>query len=350
MSNGSQIGGVVGAVVGGVIGFYTGNPLMGVQYGYAIGSGLGAYIDPVKTQGPRLEDASQQTSSVGMVIPFGYGTFTTMGNIIWADELKEHKKTERVGKGGGQKNTTFTYTRSYAIGVAKGPLSRYVWVKKNAKLVYADDPVGLGTAMGWSSKQISDLVAASAKFLQSHTLYYGTSDQMPDSTIVAVEGVGNVSPFRDLAYVVVENADLTAMQGAVDQYEFCVFRGSGRAYTTPPYTIIAEDAMDVVSEPRNGKAFERVADEADISSVAVGGTLSTTLQHLDGPIESMDVSSVTVGGTHDTVLHRYSMSPESTDVQSVTIGGTLDFALMRYENYDPEQLDISSTALGGTLT
>lgn len=349
--SGSQIGGAVGAVVGGVIGFYTGNPLAGVQYGYAIGSAIGAYVDPVKTQGPRLEDAAQQTASVGMVIPFGYGTFTVKGNIIWTDELKEHKKTERVGKGGGQKNTTFTYTRSFAIGVSKGALTRFVWIKRNGKLCYAADPTALGTAMGWSSKQISDLVKASAKFLQSHTLYYGTDEQMPDSTIVAVEGVGNVSPFRRLAYMVAENVDLTAMQGAIDQYEFCVFRGFGKSYTTPPYAVIAQDAMDVSLSPLDSKVFQRAVDEQDVSSVAVSGEINDVLlRYTITPSDEQDVSSVALGGEINDVLLRYNNGHDSTDVQSVAISGIIDTVRLNYENYDPEPLDVSSRAIGGTLT
>lgn len=235
---GQAIGAIGGAIIGGIIG----GPA-GAQFGYAIGSAIGGYVDPTKTSGPRLTDAQNQTSTVGGVIPFGYGTYTCAGNIIWVDRLIEHKKTERVGKGGGQKNTTYTYTRSYAIGISE-TISSYVWIKKNGKLVYAANPASLGAAMGWTSKQISDLAAASNKFLQMATLYYGTASQMPDSTIVAVEGVGNVSPFRDLAYIVLENEDLTDTQGAVSQYEFCVNATPPEAYlTSKPYAQYLDDSM-----------------------------------------------------------------------------------------------------------
>lgn len=349
MSNGSQIGGALGAVVGTVVGFYTGNPLAGAQYGYAIGSAIGGYVDPVKTQGPRITDAQAQTSSVGGIIPFGFGAFTTAGNIIWRDELKEHKKTERVGKGGSQKNTTYTYTRSYAIGVCKGVITRFIWVKKNGKLVYAADPVALGGIMGWSSKQISDLQAASAKFLQSHTIYYGTDDQMPDSTISAVEGPGNVSPFRDLAYIVAENVDLTAMQGAIDQHEFCVFRGFGKAYTTPPYAVLASDSLDTPSESIGANVFVIEPGEADLSSVALDGELSETLLGYSAPPEAVDLSSVALAGTIADTLLRYEHG-EAADISSVAINGTQEVTLLQYQNYDPESQNVSSIALGGTLS
>ena len=232
------------AIVGAGVGFLIGGP-KGAQWGYAIGSVVGGYVDPTKVYGPRLEDAATQTSTVGGVIPFGYGVFTCAGNIIWADELKEHKKSERAGKGSSQKNITYTYTRSYAIGVCEGQIFGYLWIKKNGKLVYASDPAGLGAAMGWTGKQISDLSAASAKFLQETTLYYGSDVQMPDSTIVAVVGVGNVSPFRDLAYIVKENEDLTDTAGAVSQYEFCIRATPPEAYlTSHPYAQYYADTVD----------------------------------------------------------------------------------------------------------
>lgn len=277
--SGSQIGGVVGGVVGGVIGFYTGNVAAGVQWGYAIGSAAGGYIDPERTYGPRLEDASAQTSTVGGVIPFGYGTFTCMGNIIWCDQLIEHVTTERVGKGGGEKQTTYTYTRSYAIGVCEGPISRYMWIKKNGKIVYAANPAALGAAMGWDGAQIGDLAAASNEFMQMATLYYGSASQMPDPVIEAVEGVGNVAPHRDLAYIVLENEDLTDMQGAVSQYEFCVFVGAAKSYTTPPYPAPPISDPAIFSMRPLGGQLKLIlretafSDEAAFAMQPLGGSL-----------------------------------------------------------------------------
>lgn len=350
MSNGSQIGGVVGGVVGGIIGFYTGNVAQGVQWGYAIGSAVGGYVDPTRTYGPRLEDASAQTSTVGGPIPFGYGTFTVAGNIIWADALVEHKKTERVGKGGSEKQTTYTYTRSYAIGVCEGPITNFVWIKKNGKLVYSANPGALGAAMGWTGSMVSDLSAASSEFRGMATLYYGTADQMPDSTIEAVVGVGNVSPFRDLAYIVLENEDLTDMQGAVSQYEFCVFRGAARSYTTPPYPLYVEDSLDVEQHTVASYVLTPPLDQMSVSHVAVSGELRELIQRYGYGPELLDVSHTVVSGSLLSVKATYSYGPESMDVSHSAIGGNLWLTLLRYSNYIPEALDVSHTPTGGTLT
>lgn len=289
MSSGSQIGGVVGGIVGGIIGFYTGNVAGGIQYGYAIGSAVGGYVDPTRTHGPRLEDASQQTSTVGGVIPFGYGVFTCAGNIIWADRLVEHKKTERVGKGGSEKQTTYTYTRSYAVGVCEGPIHEYLWVKVNGKLVYASDPAGLAAAMGWTGQMVDDLVASSNEWLQSTTLYMGTDTQMPDSTIVAVEGVGNVSPFRNLAYIVKENEDLTDMRGAVSQHEFCVRATPPEAYlTSKPYPVYGQDRVSTAVGFETGNL--RPVVQQGFGQDAIGTGITFGVATLRAPIVETDGS------------------------------------------------------------
>ncbi len=300
MSNGRQIGGVIGGVIGFVASGF--NP-KGFQWGYAIGSVVGGYVDPTKVYGPRLEDAATQTSTVGGVIPFGYGVFTCTGNIIWADELKEHKKSERAGKGGSQKNITYTYTRSYAIGVCEGQIFGYLWIKKNGKLVYASDPAGLGAAMGWTGKQISDLSAASAKFLQETTLYYGSDVQMPDSTIVAVVGVGNVSPFRDLAYIVKENEDLTDTAGAVSQYEFCIRATPPEAYLTSlPYSQFFQSEAMTGLAPTGGNLKKPLVESAMQADNAVVGLAPTGGELKMPPLQNFkDASTAALAPTGGTL-------------------------------------------------
>lgn len=223
----------VGGIIGGAIGFIWGP--VGAQIGFAIGSMVGGYVDPVKVKGPRLTDATTQTSTVGGVIPFGYGTFVTAGNVIWRGDLKEHKKTQRQGKGGGAKTTTYTYTRSYAVGVCQGAIYGFRWIKRNGKKVYTSDP-----------NATAEERAYSAKWLQKCTLYTGTETQMPDSTIVAREGVGNVSAFHGLAYIVVEDDDLTDLSGAIPQYEFCINATPPEAYlTSHPYPQYLDDSLKV---------------------------------------------------------------------------------------------------------
>ncbi len=265
----------VGGIIGGAIGFVVsgGNPI-GAQIGFAVGAGVGAYVDPVRVKGPRLTDATTQTSTVGGVIPFGYGTFVTAGNVIWCGDLKEHKKTQRQGKGGGAKTTTYTYTRSYAVGVCQGAIYGFRWIKRNGKKVYTTDP-----------NATAEELAYSAKWLQKCTLYLGSEAQMPDSTIVAREGVGNVSAFRGLAYIVVEDDDLTDLSGAIPQYEFCINATPPEAYlTSHPYPQYLSDGATAVLAPTGGQLKAMVlhatlaSDGATASLAPTGGSLASVLK------------------------------------------------------------------------
>lgn len=260
--SGSQIGGVVGAIAGSFI------PGVGTQLGYAIGSAIGGYIDPTKIQGPRLTDATAQTSNVGVPLPFGYGVFPTAGNVIWADELKEHVKRQRQGKGGGAKTTTYTYTRSYAIGICEGPIYGYVQIKRNGKLVYTSDP----------NAPVSDK-DYSAKWLQKVTLYYGDEEQMPDSTIEAVVGAGQVAAFRGLAYIVVENDDLTDLAGAIPQYEFVVNSTKPDVFiTSHPYPIYSKEYTSANASPIYGRLktelhLLEIDDRCEVGTLPISGEL-----------------------------------------------------------------------------
>lgn len=311
MSNGSEVGGIIG----GVIGAYFGGT-QGFQWGYAIGSSIGGYVDPQRSYGPRLTDATTQTSTVGGVIPFGYGIFTTAGNIIWTDELKEHRHEERAGKGGGEKQITYTYTRSYAIGVCKGKLHRYLWIKRNGKLVYAAEPAKLGQSMGWNAKLIADLTTSSRKFMEKCTLYYGTDDQMPSATIVAVKGVGNVSPFRDLAYIVLKDDDLTDLRGGIAQFEFCV-QASGLGYvTSPPYVLESVDNYSV--------NLELAAVRVDETVIQLGG--------FSAQIE-IDLEVVETRLPEFTTIEGFGIASELPSIELISVRTQQEIYLGRSESF-----------------
>lgn len=259
-------GATAGGIVGGIIGFVASgfNPV-GFQIGFMIGSGIGGYVDPMKIQGPRLTDASRQTSMDGVPIAFGYGTFPTAGNVIWSDRLIERKKTSRQGKG-GPKVTEYTYTRSYAVGICEGPIDGILMIKRNGKVVYdartAEDipiiaaPGGGGLAGPAIRRLIAQLNAQRQGFMGKATIYLGDEEQLPDPTIEAVEGAGNVPAHRGMAYMVVKDEDLTDLQGAIPQYEFVVAKSATAGAVTAPTPEAAVTARFV-------NAHFPLADEAD---------------------------------------------------------------------------------------
>ncbi|MCW0458962.1 hypothetical protein NB717_000030 [Xanthomonas sacchari] len=207
---------IAGGVVGAVIGYFVsgGNPT-GIAWGFSIGAGIGASTITTNVSTPRLTDAVNQTSTVGGTIAQGSGAFPCSGNLIWVSDLKETKvKKKSGGKGGGGTSTTsWRYSRSYAIGVCLHEVDQFITIKRNGKVVYTVDPSASVDDVGYSKQWAAKV-----------RMYLGSETQMPDPTIESLEGAGNVSAYRGLAYIVVKDDDLTDLLGAVPQYEFVVSR------------------------------------------------------------------------------------------------------------------------------
>ena len=148
---------VGGAVAGALLAPFTGgliNPYTGAEIGFTIGGILGGILFPGKLPpGPRLNDLLVSTATDGAPIPFGYGTTRVAGNIIWAPPIVEHSTTHSVK--GGPRQTTFTYTASFAASFGEGPgtISR-IWF--DSKVVY--DTSGT-TAAVTAASQLSDTAA-----------------------------------------------------------------------------------------------------------------------------------------------------------------------------------------------
>lgn len=228
---------LIGAA-GAAVGFYFGGP-QGAAWGWQIGYGVGTIVDPDQIEGPRLNDARTQTSRDGVPIPIVFGVGRVSGNIIWTGDLREIRKKES-GKGGPEV-TTFTYLRTHAIGICRGPILgiRRIW--RDQKLVYdATAPSDLPNPPPVTGVPVQDALlqaqynaVVSGVFAARLTIYLGDETQMPDPEIEAVLGAGNVPAYRGMAYVVIKDDDLTDRAGAIPQYEFEVIT-AGTTEALPP--------------------------------------------------------------------------------------------------------------------
>lgn len=204
----SSTGQIVGGIAGGIIGAFAGNPILGAQ----IGMMAGGYIDPPKGQntvGPRLEDLTVQTSTYGAELPRLNGTVAVTGNIFWleGDAIKEHSKTESArrggkGGGGGPTSTSFSYSATFAIGLAhctSAPIAgiRRLWLGN--RLVY---DAGSG--------DLNSIIASNQQEGVMFKVYRGGDDQAPDPRMQADKGIANVSGYPGRAYIVFYDLDLTA--------------------------------------------------------------------------------------------------------------------------------------------
>jgi len=197
----SSVGQALGMAVGGVIGAFT---PVGFIVGAQIGGMVGGYLDPPKgpnTQGPRLTDLKQQTSSYGVPIPRLYGKDAVFGNVFWIEnnQIKEvATKKKTGGKGGGSKGsvTEYSYYGTFSVGVCLGPVSAIKRIWLNGKLLYVGASSDMSTIVG--STQVE----------QYFTAYLGTDDQPPDPRMQAALGVNATPAFRGLCYLVFKDLPL----------------------------------------------------------------------------------------------------------------------------------------------
>jgi hypothetical protein len=193
--------GAIGAAIGGYFGGSA-----GAQIGFAIGSAIGGMFEP-PLPGPRLSDLTVQVSSYGSFLPITYGGDRVTGNVIWCTDLVEH--TDVSDGKGGPKVEQHTYTVSCAIAINGREIGgiRKIWA--DAKLIYDISDAADGAAH-----------AASEATAALMTVYLGTEDQLPDPTIEAHEGVGNVEAYRGVAYVVFKDMPLSNYGNRLPNFSF----------------------------------------------------------------------------------------------------------------------------------
>jgi len=183
--------------------------------GAQIGMTLGGLLDPPKgpvVEGPRLGDLTTQTSTYGSTIPRVYGTVAVTGNIIWLEnnQLKETvSKKKSGGKGGGSKTTnrTYSYSATFAVGLAdcsvSGPMVgvRRIWIGPD---LWYD-----------AGSSDSDTIVASNAAAAGFAFYPGSDIQNADPRIQAALGANNTPAWRGLAYIVFYDLPLGTYQNSL---------------------------------------------------------------------------------------------------------------------------------------
>lgn len=203
----------VGQALLSITGFAVGSLFGAPQLGFMLGSLAGNSLFPTKLPGqtgPRLSDTRTTTATVGGPVPETMGTDAVAGTVIWMGPLNEISNTEEVGGKGApsQEVTTYSYTQSIAIGLCRGPMGAVLRIWENGALVYD----ARAQQDGETDAAYQARIDASDEYAQGFTLYLGTEDQLPDPTIEADKGVGNVPAFRGLVYIVFHDRQLKEEQ------------------------------------------------------------------------------------------------------------------------------------------
>ncbi len=197
---GMALGGSVGGTVLG---------LSMATIGRAAGAAIGRRIDqqllgsgsePVETG--RVDRFRLTSAAEGADIQQIYGRMRVPGQVIWASSFNEQRSTSGGGKGGPPEPevTTYSYTVSMAVALCEGEINRVgrIWAD-GAEVSRAD---------------------------LNMRVYSGSSDQLPDPKIAAIEGADNTPAYRGTAYVVFENLGLGQFGNRIPQFTFEVIRAS----------------------------------------------------------------------------------------------------------------------------
>jgi len=215
-------------------------PALGIaaSTGWAIGSYLGGAIfrPTVRIEGPRLQDTKVQVSTYGTAIPIVYGAMRIAGNVIDMSDIREHstaKKQRR--KGGGTKYTTYTYEADVAVALCEGEISGVAKIWANGELIYSIAP----------DATVETLIASNA-MAEGFKVYTGSETQMPDATLEALHGAGNVPAYRGIAYVVFSTLWLEKYGNRLPNFEFEVVKVGAQTGSTELQASAAHGADSVV--------------------------------------------------------------------------------------------------------
>lgn len=192
---------IVGAIIGGIYGGPS-----GAQAGYAIGSLVGNAVDPLVIKGPRIGDASVQTSAEGVFRPVVFGTAAVAGNVIERGNRQIKKKRTQQGKGGPVSEEERVYW-TFAIRICEGPISGILRIWEDEKLIF-------------DARTDSPIPEETTDFFSKVRIYLGDEEQLPDPDLESYKGIGNVNAYRGTAYIVFPNWDLTDRRESIATYRF----------------------------------------------------------------------------------------------------------------------------------
>lgn len=311
---GGPVGGMVGRALGALAGGFIDQRLFGGQRVH---------------KGPRLTDLRVMSSTEGAPVPRLWGRMRVAGQVIWATDFIEKRKTQTEGGKGsaaaGPKVRTYSYYANVAVALCEGEIDRVGRV--------------------WADGKIFDMSRVTAR------VYTGSETQGPDSLITAVEGQGNVPAYRGLAYVVFEQLPLAQFGNRLPQLSFEVFRSCGgmeghvRAVSLIPGST--EFGYDTQLVTRSGGEGVTLPENAHAS--AGQSDFSVSLDQLTGACRGLGAVSLVVAWFgNDLRCGRCELRPGVDDAAKVTAPEAWQVAGIGREQARLVTRQDGSAAYGGT--
>lgn len=348
--------GAVGAVVGFIASGF--NPA-GAQYGFVIGSTIGAITAPdVNTEGPRPDDSKLPGASEGDPIPYVEGTARVAGVVAWASAKRViSTTTSQGGKGPDQNVTTYSEEIDVLILLTCNQMAavRRIWAYGKLEWSIADD----ADAQTLADSQTTGLWRA-IRF------YTGAPGQLPDPTYEAAVGVGNAPAYPGRSYVAIDGLQLqSGSQLPVLNFEVCSAATLNR--TSIATWTVSQSGTDGTrdgsgycgsltfrggSEPLYFRNNDGDTDLLDISETG------DTLNAIEPTVVDIDYSAypslgnqgavwVGVGDQPCIITHAISQGPAGPSGFGIVLGFIESLGLVAYEFIEPQGINGLRYALRG---
>lgn len=287
----------------------------------------------------RLGDISQQTAKEGEARVVVWGRVRPIaGNLIHVQEpIKRMVKVGEVstgGKGGGKKKKQDQYAehvfRSYALGVCEGPITGYLRIWRNNKLVY--------DARGneWGEKN-------NGVFLKNYRLYTGDWEQLPDPTLQSIWG--DIPAYRSTAYIVAIDEDLTDMGGAVPQWQFEVWREDFLAVLTSEVYEAEEHTSEVYEgEDATSTLYPIEFDDSLAPSAAAPSVREIPVPKGD---DAMGIAMLAPSVSRVTAVRYLDYAYEESlgiAMLAPSVSRVTEVRYLTYDNAEPESLEVAMLA------
>ncbi len=226
-------------VVGYAVGTYFGYPQLGAVVGGLVGSAIDA--SNVHYDVPKVGDLKAPQMQYGARLPRLYGSNRTSGSVAWYSAKRVVPGDGGGGKGGtpsGPTPDTADIDVLYILAI-DSPIVGITRVWKNGEMVWTPST----TSDHWGDIRFLD----------------GNPDQLPDPTIEATDGVGNVPAYRHRQCVLIESLHL----GQSGQLPLIEFECVGNAALVPGNTKIFANFNDGTPRDLVSGAIDDVFDRTE---------------------------------------------------------------------------------------
>lgn len=180
-----------------------------------------------KIEGPRLDSLDVSTSEYGTPIPRFWGKRRFEVPIIWAEKLREKKKTSKT-KGG--KYTEYRYFGTWAVAIADHEIDAVTRIWMDRRLVYqkvGTGPTSVAHLLGLGDSSVTPIMDGglfgSSKLTTGRNMriYLGTETQDPDPRMEAWcedrYGANSCPAYRGVSYIVFQDIPLEKFGNRIPQ-------------------------------------------------------------------------------------------------------------------------------------